>query len=81
MNLYKKQHEMIEGKSNDKKALEKQFLIKHRITELEENIQKIRAENEDLNKKIKLLKNKQSFQSRELEVYNRDKEYPTKVNN
>jgi hypothetical protein len=48
---------------------------------LEENIQKIRADNEDLNKKIKLLKNKQSFQSRELEVYNRDKEYPTKVNN
>ena len=48
---------------------------------MEENIQKIRADNEDLNKKIKLLKNKQSFQSRELEVYNRDKEYPTKVNN
>ncbi len=42
---------------------------------------KYKYENEELIKKNKLLKNKQNSQSRELEVYNRDKEYPNKVKN
>ena len=51
----------------------------NRISDLEDNIFKLKNENEEFTKKIKLLKNKQNSHSRELEVYNRDKEYPTRV--
>lgn len=52
---------------------------KKRIKDLEENIHKIRIENDDLIKKIRSLKSIQNSHSKELEIYNRDKEYPAKV--
>ena len=39
----------------------------------------MKTENDELTKKIRTLKSRQSSHSRELEVYNKDKEYPTKV--
>jgi len=46
---------------------------------MEEIFNKIKADNEMLAKKIPSLKNKQIFNSRELEVYSFNKKYPHTV--
>ena len=80
LNTHIQQLDIIASKSNDKNAHEKYDIRDNfRITDLEENIFKLKNENEEFAKKIKILKNKQNSQSKELEVYNRDKEYPIRV--
>ena len=46
---------------------------------MEDLFQSIKKENEDLAKKIPLLRNKQIFNSKELESYSFNKKYPNKV--
>lgn len=59
------------------------FIIKPyftRMNEMEEQIANFKKENSELTKKVRVLKNTQIIQSKELEVWNMNKKHPNKIN-
>lgn len=60
--------------------ISKLLIFKIRINELEDQIEKMKKENNDLSKQIKNLKNVQIYQSKELETCTKGKKHPSKLN-
>lgn len=79
LNMYLQYYDSYCNKARDKETHEKYGIFKRRIGDLESKISMLKSENEEYTRKIKALKNVQLAQSRELEVYNRDKIYPKNV--
>jgi len=46
---------------------------------MEDQLEKVKKENEDYVKKIKVLKNSQISKSKEIEIFSKNKTYPAKV--
>lgn len=50
-----------------------------RITEMEDQLDKVKKENDEYLKKVKILKNSQITKSKEIEIFTKNRTYPAKV--
>jgi len=69
---FKQQYDSIYQKANEK-------ISTKRIVEMEDQLEKVKKENEEYVKRIKALKNSQISKLKELEIFSKNKTYPAKV--